>query len=203
MEDLLHRMLGQLITKEATFGSFLDLDRIKQICSDHHLRFDHRIMLLPNGIVRIQGTLLETVKPAMSYYNERKKRNIGTAVSKSKKRTPSSQSPPSAEHTRKLEALNENIRTLEAEVRATGTSFRNSDNAVKAKKTERKYLKGDQASPVTPVHDEKIQASKTAHEQLRSLKATRNDCFLASSSAKNRLKAVRKEKYWFIKVKFA
>jgi hypothetical protein len=189
--------------KEATFGSFLDLDRIKQICSDHHLRFDHRIMLLPNGIVRIQGTLLETVKPAMSYYNERKKRNIGTAVSKSKKRTPSSQSPPSAEHTRKLEALNENIRTLEAEVRATGTSFRNSDNAVKAKKTERKYLKGDLASPVTPVHDEKIQASKTAHEQLRSLKATRNDCFLASSSAKNRLKAVRKEKYWFIKVKFA
>jgi hypothetical protein len=46
-----------------------------------------------------------------------------------------------------------------------------------------------------------IQASKTTYEQLRSLNATRNDCFLDSSMAKNRLKAAKKEKYWLIKVK--
>jgi hypothetical protein len=33
--------------KDAIFGSFQDLEKIKQICSDHHLRFDHRIILLP------------------------------------------------------------------------------------------------------------------------------------------------------------
>lgn len=68
---------------------------------------------------------------------------------------------------------------MKAEVRATGTSFRKLDNVVKTKTDERKYLKGEVPSPATLVHDKKNQASKTANEQLRSLKATRNDCFLA------------------------
>jgi hypothetical protein len=67
------------------------------------------------------------------------------------------------------------------------------ENVVKTKKNERKYLKGK--FPQHLVHDKKNQGSKTANEQLRWLKATRNDCFFSRSKAKNRLKTVKKEKY--------
>jgi hypothetical protein len=85
--------------------------------------------------------LLEPLKPAISSYNKHKKCNIGTAAPKIQKKHSFLSKFSKCRAYSEADQLNEYIRFLEAEVVATGTSFRKLDNVVKAKKHERKYWK--------------------------------------------------------------
>jgi uncharacterized protein YydD (DUF2326 family) len=58
--------------KQETLGSFFDLERLHEICSHHGLIFDNRLTYLPNGLVRLQGTLTPDVRPSLSHYDLRK-----------------------------------------------------------------------------------------------------------------------------------
>jgi uncharacterized protein YydD (DUF2326 family) len=58
--------------KQETLGSFFDLERLHEICSHHGLIFDNRLTYLPNGLVRLQGTLNPDVRPSVSHYDLRK-----------------------------------------------------------------------------------------------------------------------------------
>jgi hypothetical protein len=58
--------------KQETLGSFFDLQRLNEICSHHGLIFDNRLTYLPNGLVRLQGTLTPDVRPSLSHYDLRK-----------------------------------------------------------------------------------------------------------------------------------
>ncbi|KAG0269451.1 hypothetical protein DFQ27_003363, partial [Actinomortierella ambigua] len=66
--------------KEAVCAAFFDLDRLKQICLDHNIVFQNRLVFVDAGRVRLQGTLIpnaerERGRVVQSHYLERTARN--------------------------------------------------------------------------------------------------------------------------------
>jgi hypothetical protein len=80
--------LWATVLKADTFGAFFDLRVIQDHCDSYGLKFDYRMMYLPNGLVRIQGVQKPGSHTFISYYDERQKKrrqgNGGTNNTKSK-----------------------------------------------------------------------------------------------------------------------
>ncbi|KAF9343017.1 hypothetical protein BGX34_007345, partial [Mortierella sp. NVP85] len=70
--------------KEAVFGAFFDMRRVKAVCKDHGLVFANRITYVDPYTIRLTGKVVasDNRQPAKSPYEARKKTNHGNPTGK-------------------------------------------------------------------------------------------------------------------------
>ncbi|KAK3816156.1 MAG: hypothetical protein J3Q66DRAFT_431801 [Benniella sp.] len=180
--------------KEAIFGAFFDMRRIKAVCKDHGLVFNNRITYVDPYTIRLTGKVLpsENRQPAMSPYEARRKINHGN--------------PSGLKWSDEFMSSGLNIEQVEQNVDRAIASVKETEGKIKPM---RKVVSTLQSRQTTLSHELRIKEKpkEPESEQIASSIATYGDLYKSRQELRtarsnlnpmeNELATSRKEKYFW------
>lgn len=161
--------------KEATFSSFLDVQKIKKKCAKHGLVFLHRFIYKADDSVDLVGELHNEVTPAISFYDQRRKLRAGGTKRQSSKNLTVQQ--------------NQLINTLNAQVDELSKSLRRYASDLKNKRAHIWELKLGRKS-LQPGQERHL-----SYLQLKGEKSERNSVQKQVFDIKKQLKEAKAQVY--------
>jgi hypothetical protein len=161
--------------KTATFASFLNLEKIKDVCGNYGLDFDHRFMYKSDGSVALLGELKPHIQAATSWYIQRRK-------TKNASKRPEAKKTLTKEEEKSVDDSNAKIKELTNALLPVQKKLKFTIIEILELKAQRKPLAGG---------DER----QNLYTTLKDKKSQRNELQSQVFGLKDKLKVIRANKY--------
>ena len=168
-----------------TLGSFLDLQKIDELCASRGLTFQDRIVYCADETIQVVGELRPDKNISRSFFNERKYLQTDSAREPQKKLSnllPNER--------RALDGIEETMKQLEAKLKKENAAARNCDTIVEAWKQEQRKLT-----------EQGVTYDIELHLKSKNARLNRSLAYQAASKTRMQVKHERSKKYWLLQPK--